>query len=161
MKRIIFTLFLVLSAISINAQQFYGRVISSDGFANIRKGPGTKYEIVKTYQSEDYLYYTPEKSGWSKVYTSKDKSSYMGYMYTKLITKVEDVVPDNMEIGKITDPVDTYVNVRRGPGTKYAISSRLDIGTEVYFVKEDANWAKVYDMDKKYLGFVSLSRIRK
>ena len=161
MKRIIFTLLVMLSAISINAQQFYGRVISSDGFANIRKGPGTKYAIVKTYKSEDYLYYTPEKSGWSKVYTSKDKSSYMGYIYTKLIAKVEDVMPDNMETGIITDPVDNYVNVRRGPSTKDAISSRLDLGTEVYFIKYNANWAKVFNMDREFLGYVSLSRISK
>ena len=139
MKRFIFTLFVMLSALSINAQQFYGRVISSDGFANIRKGPGTKYAIVRKYQSGDYLYYTPEKSGWSKVYTSKNKSSYMGYINTNLIAKVEDVLPDNMEIGLITDPVDNYVNVRRGPSTKDAISSRLDLGTKVYYIKENAN----------------------
>lgn len=166
MKRVLFLLVVMLSTLSINAQQYYGRVQDSDGYTNIRRGPGMNYGIVRTYRSGDYLYYTPQKNGWSKVYSGNKSNTFMGYMATSRIVRVNpnDASPSSsssMRSGTITDPVDNYVNVRRGPGTNYAISSRLTVGTRIYYVPATASWAKVYNSNKVYLGYVALSRIRK
>ncbi len=168
MKRVVILMVLMLSALGINAQQYYGRVQDSDGYTNIRRGPGTSYAIVRTYRSGDYLYYTPQSNGWSKVYSGVKSSTYMGYMHTSRIVRVNPNTGQtvsgsstSMKSGTIIDPVDNYVNVRRGPGTKYAISSRLNVGTRIYYVPATSGWAKVYNTNKVYLGYVALSRIRK
>ena len=61
--------------------------------------------------------------------------------------------------GVIVDPVDSYVNVRQGPGTGYAIVCRLDVGETVYYVR-GGKWVKVYDLNNNYLGYVFHDRIR-
>ncbi len=61
--------------------------------------------------------------------------------------------------GIIVDPVDSYVNVRRGPGTSYAIATQLDVGTTVYY-ERGSKWVKVYDLNNRYLGYVFHDRIR-
>ena len=164
MKRLfLFAMVTLLSVLTMNAQQYYGRVQDSDGYTNIRRGPGTNYAIVRQYNSGDYLYYTPQKNGWSKVYSAKNANSFMGYMSTSRIVKVNPnsgYDGDAFLSGVITDPTDSYVNVRRGPGTNYAISSRLDVGTRIYYVRTGTGWVKVYDRGKNYLGYVAASRIR-
>ena len=86
----------------------------------------------------------------------------MGYMSTSRIVRIN---PNNssdeiFKSGCITDPTDYYVNVRRGPGTKYAIISRLDVGTFVFYTKTNTNWVKVYDRNKNYLGYIYKDRVR-
>ena len=166
MKRILFTLVAIVCSLSINAQQYYGRVNDKDGYVNIRKGPGTNYAIVRRYQSGEYLYYTPQNNGWSKVYSAKASSFYMGFMSTSRIMNVDpqssvDAPPASEWLtGKVTDPVDNYVNIRKGPGTKYAITGRLNVGSTVYYKKTSAAWVKIYNSKKQYLGYMSKSRIK-
>lgn len=150
-----------------NAQKYYGYVSDPDGYTNIRSSASSKSSIVGTYRSGDYLYYTPAKNGWCKVYTSTSSNSFMGYMHSSRIVRVDpnrnyqeelDDTP-NLRQGYIVDPTDNYVNVRTGPGSKYAISTHLYVGTFVYYEK-GSKWVRVYDQDMNYLGYIARSRIR-
>ena len=164
MKRFFLSMAVILSSLAVNAQQYYGRVSDPDGYTNIRRSATTNAAIVRRYNSGDYLYYTPLSNGWSEVYSGQSKSTFMGYMSTSRIVKVNPNSGSSdgnaFLSGVITDPTDSYVNVRRGPGTNYAISSRLDVGTRIYYVRTGTNWVKVYDRGKNYLGYVAASRIR-
>jgi len=165
MKKMVLSLILMISALSINAQQYYGRVSDPDGYTNVRRGASTSSPIVGRYNSGEYLYYTPQRNGWSKVYSGARSSTYLGYMHTSRIVRVNpnsryDTTPSaSYYYGYITDPVDTYVNIRKGPGTNYAIIGRLNTGTFVYYTKAGNKWYKVYNTDKKYLGYVFHDRI--
>lgn len=159
-------LIMVASALCVNAQQYYGRVQDKDGYTNIRRGASTSAAIVRQYQSGDYLYYTPQSNGWSKVYSGKSSNTFMGYMHTSRIVKVNpngtsssSSTTSNLRRGTIVDPVDNYVNVRKGPGTKYAICTQLNVGTIVYY-QSGSGWVKVYDTNQRYLGYVYRNRIR-
>ena len=67
---------------------------------------------------------------------------------------------DEFLSGRIVDPEDSYVNIRRGPGTNYAISGRLNVGTTVLYRYVNENWVKVYNKrTKSFLGYVASSRI--
>lgn len=163
MKRILLLIAVVALAIPTFGQQYYGQVVDPDGYTNIRKGPGTNYAITNHYESGDFLYYTPLKNGWSKVYSANKASSFMGYMATDRIlrvnpTKSTSTANEVTYKGVITDPKDTYVNVRKGPGNNYAIATRLNIGTVVRYAKSTASWYKVY-LGGKCLGYVHKSRI--
>ncbi len=145
--------------------QLYGQVNDPDGYTNIREAPSTDAPIVRRYDSGDYLYYTPQKNGWSLVYSGVKSSTFMGYMHTSRISKIDPNYSDSYssdsyyEEGYIVDPVDNYVNVRKGPGVSYAIVGRLDTGTDVYFTRTETNWCKVYDTNYNYLGYVFYDRI--
>ena len=169
MIRTLFLMMLIVSALTVNAQQYYGKVSDPDGYTNIRKGPGTNYAIVRRYQSGDYLYYTPQSNGWSKVYSGVKSNTYMGYMHTSRIVRINPYSSSdtsssssttNYYSGYITDPVDNYVNIRKGPSINHAIIGRLDTGTFVYYTKTGSNWYKVYDRNKNYLGYIYHNRVR-
>ena len=63
--------------------------------------------------------------------------------------------------GIVTDPVDNYVNVRSGPGTKYRIVTTLTVGNEVFFEDSESSWLKVYNDDGSFMGWVYHDRIRR
>ena len=168
-KLFILTLLLsVASMFSIDAQQYYGRVSDPDGYTNIRSGASTRYPIIGSYRSGYYLYYTPMSNGWSKVYSGTRSNTFMGYMHTSRIVRINansssyttgGTSTSSLRRGTIVDPRDNYVNVRTGPGTKYAITSRLYVGTYVYY-RGSSSWVKVYNSNGTYLGYVAKSRIR-
>ncbi len=165
MKRAVFAILMMVSALTVGAQKYYGRVSDPDGYTNIRRGPSTSYPIVRRYNSGEYLYYTPQGNGWSKVYSGAKSGTYMGYMSTSRIVRVNPNSPSdgapvrNLMSGYITDPKDGYVNIRKGPGTNYAIVGRLDVGTYVYYSAGSSNWLKVYDRGRRFLGYVYYDRI--
>ena len=63
--------------------------------------------------------------------------------------------------GIVIDPVDNYVNVRSGPGTKYRIVTTLTVGNEVIFEDSESSWLKVYNDDGSFMGWVYHDRIRR
>ena len=157
------------SFISVDAQKYLGYVSDPDGFTYIRAAASNKAEILGDYTSGEYLYYTPLKNGWSKVYSDASSSSFMGYMHTSRIVRINPnsssyttggTSTSSLRRGTIVDPRDNYVNVRKGPGTNYAIVSRLWIGTTVYYQGSSSGWVKVYNGNRNYLGYVARSRIR-
>lgn len=164
MKNILFSLMFLMSAVTVNAQRYYGRVSDPDGYTNIRRSATTSSAIVRRYYSGDYLYYTPLSNGWSKVYSGAKSNTFMGYMHTSRIVKVNpnggySSSSTNYRSGYITDPTDSYVNVRRGPGTNYAIASRLNVGAFVYYTKYSKTWYKVYNKNKSFLGYIYYNRV--
>ena len=158
---------LMASMMTVDAQRYYGRVQDSDGYTNIRRGPSTRSAIVRQYRSGNYLYYTPQNNGWSKVYSGSTASTYMGYMHTSRIVRVNTTGNNNnggtnttaKRKGVAYDPNDTYINVRKGPGTKYAIASQLLNGVTIY-IEGSGKWLKVYDEDMRYLGYAHQSVVR-
>ncbi|MBP3727083.1 MAG: SH3 domain-containing protein [Bacteroidaceae bacterium] len=164
MKRFLLLLAVVLTtSLCAMAQQRYGRVVDPDGYTNIRKGPGTNYAIVRRYQSGEYLYYTPLSNGWSKVYSANKSSSFMGYMATSRIRYVNpnagSATSTSLRKGTVVDPRDTYVNIRKGPGTNYAITGQLAVGSDIHYKPYNSGWVKVYEFER-FLGYVAKSRIR-
>ncbi len=167
MKRILFLLFIFVSALTVNAQQYYGRVSDPDGYTNIRSGPSTKYAIKRSFNSGDYLYYTPESNGWSKVYSGTSSSTFMGYMHTSRIKRVETSSPSSsvssssFKYGCVSDP-DGYTNIRRGPSTSYAICRRYNSGDYLYYSPQSNGWSKVYSGTRSstYMGYMHTSRIK-
>ena len=151
---------------SIDAQQYYGRVSDSDGYTNIRRGPSSKHAIVSHYKSGDYLYYTPDKNGWCKVYSSNKSSSFMGYMHGSRIMKVNPTGSSSssssatMRYGRVYDQ-DGYANIRRSPSTSAAICRSYKSGDYLYYIPGSNGWSKVYSgkSSKTFMGYMHTSRI--
>ena len=171
MKKVLLLLLLCFFTVSVSAQQYYGRVSDPDGYTNIRSGPSTSNAIKSRYNSGDYLYYTPENNGWSKVYSGTKSSTFMGYMHTSRIQRINPNSSSysntptfssnaNFCYGRVTDP-DGYTNIRRGPSTSTAISRRYNSGDYLYYVPESNGWSKVYSANNSssFMGYMHTSRI--
>lgn len=166
MKRILSFLLIVLMAVGVQAQQYYGRVSDKDGYTNIRRGPSTSYPIVSRYKSGDYLYYTPAENGWCKVYSGKSSNTFMGYMHKNHIVKVDPTGSQSSSnkttfyYGRVSDK-DGYTNIRRGPSTSSPIVGRYKSGDYLYYIPTQSGWYKVYSAKKSssFMGYMHKSHI--
>ena len=82
-------------------------------------------------------------------------------------------------VGEIIDPVDNYVNVRKGPGTNYPVvmkvytkdwildheelweSNSVSASGRFYYQKTKTNWLKLYSNPGHFLGYIYKDRIKK
>ncbi|MBR1465736.1 MAG: SH3 domain-containing protein [Bacteroidaceae bacterium] len=168
-KIILFLAILFASSITCSAQLLSGVVNDPDGYTNIRTKPTTSAPVLFRYDSGDLIFYSPMKNGWSKVYEQDDVSTFLGYMSTSRIKRINisemsdppTEARPTYRRGVIVDPVDSYVNIRKGPGTNYAIDGRLDVGEKVLYIPVNSNWVKIYNQyNKEFIGYVARSRIR-
>jgi len=143
------------------AQMKMGLVKDEDGYTNIRKGPGTKYEIVDQVPDGMFINFTPAVNGWCKVYTTytgTDEQDFRGYMAANKIV-VPPRVGEWKEVAMVKDE-DGYTNIRKGPGTKFAIVDRVLDGSCILISGDyDAKWYKIYTQRGKLRGYISANKV--
>ena len=108
-----------------------------------------------------FINFTPAVNGWCKVYTSYTDDSpqdLIGYMAASKI-----VVPPRQGAWKMVAMVKQeggYTNIRKGPGTSYAIASKVRDGSYVLVdVDFNGNWIKVYTQRGALRGYISASKL--
>lgn len=52
-----------------------------------------------------------------------------------------------------------YTNVRKGPGTNFAIVTKIKDGSPIYFTNYNNNWCVVYNNAGKMLGYMHASKV--
>ena len=161
MKRFFFALVVALMALPSMAQLRWGLVKEEGGFTNVRKGPGTKYEIVDQVRDGMFLQFSAGTKGWYKVYetyTDGSEPKMIGYMSANKI-----VVPPRQgpwkEVAQVKDE-DGYTNIRKGPGTKYAIVGKVLDGGFI-LISGDINdrWYKIYTQKGVLRGYISANKV--
>ena len=153
-KMIYLMVMMTLFVASANAQTYWGHLTRNvNGYVNVRKGEGVMYQ--KTRNGKIQLEGAAEYVG---AY-SPDIVKFSGYY-----------------IGEIIDPVDNYVNVRKGPGTNYPVVRKVhtkawcgdrdrcghptDSG-RFFYQKTSSNWWKLYDAPGKFVGYIYYNRLEK
>ena len=137
MKKLMTLLLAAFIGIPCLAQQMrMGLVKDEDGYTNIRKGPGTKYEIVDQIPDGMFVYFMsankivvpPRQGPWKEVAQVKDE--------------------------------DGYTNIRKGPGTKYAIVGKVLDGGFI-LISGDINdrWYKIYTQKGVLRGYISANKV--
>ena len=149
MKRLFILFFVAMATISVNAQTYYGYLTRNH--YGLKKGEGIMYQKTRSGRIQ-----LPEGAEYGGAY-SPGIVKWSGYY-----------------IGGITDPVDNYVNVRKGPGTKYAVVRRVHTyewlmehdnfvsetdGGWFFYQKTSGNWWKLYDKPGKFIGYIYYDRI--
>jgi SH3-like domain-containing protein len=128
-----FILTLVISAVILLSNVSYAMCVNV-AEANLRRGPGTKYE--KSWEVFKYMPFNKvsKKGNWYKV---KDVDGDVHWVYTKLVTeKFKCAV---VKVNK--------ANIRSGPGTKnsiVALSPALKYDS-FKVIKTKDSWVKVVD----------------
>lgn len=131
-----------------------------DGSLNVRKGPGTNY-AVETWVKNGQKITLVEKTGaWAKVIV--DASGKTGYIKANYIISDDDnswekpeAVPAKYELGSVkTKFAGSTVNVRKGPGTAYAVAFSAASGETFAILGESGNWYLVKAENGK-TGYIS------
>lgn len=120
----------------IDSKNYTVKVTSDDGL-NIRKGPGTNYDIIGSYKKNEVVTvygYTSDRS-WLRV-----KTGYISAKYTKEVDTAKVTQSDTY---KATVTAERGLNVRKGPGTGYARVNVLTNGATVTVIGESNGWSKI------------------
>ena len=101
--------------------------------ANIRSGPGTKYDII--WKVEKYHpVVVLEKSGpW---YFFRDFEEDEGWVHKSLINKIPSVITNKIKC-----------NIRSGPSTKYDILFTVEEGIPFKIIKTKGKWINIQHAD--------------
>ncbi len=162
MKKLLMT-FVAFAMIVPCLAQKPGLVKDEDGYTNVRKGPGTTYDIVDQIPDGMFVYYKAGPDGWNLIYTPTEGAE--SYEFIGFMARNKIVVPkrsgDWKKVGKVKDE-DGYTNIRKGPGTKYDIVGKVkDGGYILYSGGSNNQWYKVYKQDGTFRGYMARNKIMK
>lgn len=112
-----------------------GKVIATQ--LNIRKGPGTNYDVCGSLEKGDEVTVTEVKGNWGKT-----EAGWLNMIFVYF--------PDSLDSETIKAVVNTDdLNVRTGPSTAYESQYKLNTGTEVTIYKQvtvrNTRWGYIGD----------------
>ena len=126
---------------------------------NVRKGPGTNYEVTaQVKQGEVYTIIGEAKNGsttWGKL---KSGAGYISLAYTERTAgTAQQATPTAGNKGSYTVKVTADVlNVRKGPGMNYGVATQVKQGEVYTIVAEEKNGSTTWGKLKSGAGYISL-----
>ena len=119
----------------------------------LRKGPGAKYDVIRTIPKEVKINVVGKEGAWLKVQSKYGRES--GYIDDR------NARPIAMAITKSNIPsvpgayVTTgEVNLREGPGTKYKVLRKIPKDTKINVIRIDGDWLRVESKTENPPGYI-------
>ena len=101
----------------------------------LRKEPNTTSSTLATASKNECVVLLEKSGEWYRVnYNLKEGYMHSSYLQTAAVENVE------LGYGKVTG---SSVNLRKGPGTGYAVASSLPRGSKCYIIGVNNGWFKV------------------
>ncbi len=112
-----------------------GKITVTASILNLREAPDTSSKVLRQLKEGNQLNVLDSSNGWYKV-NSEGLTGWVSGSYVKR----NEEQPVTVQYGKITG---NNVNLRKGPGTSYAVISRLNKGDVLTIIELSGNWYKV------------------
>lgn len=128
-----------------------GTVVSSDGFANLRWGPGTGYGIITSLSSGRSVWVLERNGSWYRCVTSRGE---VGYISQNLITLSEGAYNNPGGRTGVIRSGDGSANVRSGAGMNSPVVYTLFTGNKVSAHDSSGDWLCLShqgDWNKEYV----------
>ncbi|RLC23540.1 MAG: hypothetical protein DRH21_06905 [Deltaproteobacteria bacterium] len=109
------------------------RLSVAPSIANIRSGPGTKYDVLWQVAKYHPILVLKKTGNW---YHFRDFEDDKGWIHKSLVRKIPSVITNKENC-----------NVRSGPGTKYKILFATEKGVPFKILKRKGNWIHVQHAD--------------
>jgi len=137
----------------------YGDVvrITNSNAVNVRKGPGTSYGVLGEAQPTNLYVYLGSCDGWECILYQGQE----GYVSGSRVSIETGLVPDEYGWGDRVDAVvrvthGNALNVRSGPGKKYASIGQAKSGSTWEYLGMDDGW-NIIDYNGSY-GYIAANR---
>jgi uncharacterized protein YgiM (DUF1202 family) len=127
------------------------QVESSDGFANLRRGPGTGYGIVVELQNGVRVEMLETSGNWTRV--NVPASHHYGWVYADLLRADSDTLGLVYDTGSVNS-ADGFANLRTDPGTNYPVLAKLYNDVLVSMLETKGDWVEVQLSDAGQTGWV-------
>jgi len=121
---------------------------TSDGFLNLRAGPGTSRKIIARLFPGDAVEYLEERGSWLPVRLHNGEVGWASEQFLGTYTNFDE------QVYRVQQTSDGFLNLREGPGSSHAIKERLYSGDGVKIVKTQGNWLRVQVQKNSTLGWV-------
>lgn len=143
-----------LLAATVAMAQDYTVKNTSDGYLNLRSGPGTSYDIQQRLYPGMTVRWIGERGNWYRVRLQDGRTGWASKNFLDRAKTMRGNV-------KYVQPTsDGFLNLRQGPATKYRIKGELYTGEEVSVIGRSGNWTKVRSRKfglgwvySKYIGY--------
>ena len=119
---------------------------------NVRRGPGTNYEIVAKIPKGAKVQIVGKEGRWLKVQSKHGNPP--GYIDERFVLVREAAMSPTAASVPGTYITTAAVNVRSGPGTKYAIVTKIPRATKVQVIGAEGDWLKVQSKHGNPPGYV-------
>ncbi|MDJ0824738.1 MAG: SH3 domain-containing protein [Rhodobacter sp.] len=108
-----------------------------DGFLNLRTGPGGGFAIIMEMDHGTAVNTLEFSGNWARV---EHESGAVGWAHRKYM------VPYAAGPAKwyVYSPGDGFLNLRTGPGTNFAVITRMYNGSWVEILERSGNWVRVF-----------------
>ncbi|HEY8343116.1 MAG TPA: SH3 domain-containing protein, partial [Calditerricola sp.] len=115
---------------------------------NVRAGPGTNYAIISQVKRDTRLTVLKQQGGWLQVRLPNGRTGWVSGQYVRPVSATP--APAQGSPGQPAAPSSQTVavtasvlNVRSGPGTTYAIVTKVKRDTRLTVQKQQAGWLQV------------------
>ena len=110
------------------------RLTVGSDIANIRSGPGTKYDILWNVEKYHPLFILEKSDNW---YRFRDFEGDEGWIHKSLLKDIPAVIT-----------IKDTCNVRSGPGTNNAILFTVEKGIPFKVLKKEGDWVQIEHADE-------------
>lgn len=123
----------IVLLIIFSSTAFAERLSVAPSVANIRSGPGTKYDVLWQVAKYHPILVLKKTGTW---YHFRDFEDDKGWIHKSLVRKISTVITNKNKC-----------NLRSGPGTKFKILFTTEKGVPFKILKRKGNWIHVQHAD--------------
>ncbi len=109
------------------------RLAISVDVANVRSGPGAKYDIIWKVEKYHPIFVIKKSDPW---YQFKDFEGDKGWIHKSLVGKIKTVITN----------ADSS-NIRSGPGTKFKVLLKVEKGIPFKVLNRKGRWVEIQHAD--------------
>lgn len=166
MKKIILSLSLLLICVLSFAQTGLktGLIKDEGGYTNIRKGPGTQYEVAEKWPDGEYILFKDTRDSWVKVYfypCSSCELEYLGYMAKSKIVVPQKVSGVSFDLAVVDPESHDYTNIRKSPGGE--VVGKIKDGSHILYASNDMSsgktWVRVFYQNGTLRGYMHHTKL--
>lgn len=119
-------------------------VRSSDGYANLRWGPGMEYNVMGQLYNGTAVWALEKNGTWIRCVTKDGKIGYISKGLLKLDSKTADGLNGKTAVIRSKDG---FAAVRAGAGTDHAMLYQLYVGDKTNAYSSTGQWVRVENMN--------------